>query len=159
MAEAAWRQCGLDRVDLVVSTVTLGKEGADAPTAIAHRVRALHDVVAGRPWLGVAVVDHQLVADIAEGYDVVVLGADKWAQVNEVHWYGDEAARDAALARLPHVAVAPRPPHPSPRAGTADVTVLAVDPAHHPVSATEVRAGRLEWLAPGITDEGWRSHR
>ncbi len=56
------------------------------------------------------VTDEQLIADIAAGYDVVVMGADKWAQVRDPAWYGDDpAARDAALARLPRVLVAPRP--------------------------------------------------
>ena len=38
------------------------------------------------------------------------MGADKWAQVHDPAWYGvDAAARDAALAALPRVLVAPRP--------------------------------------------------
>ena len=60
--------------------------------------------------LGLVVRDHRLVADIAEGYDVVVMGADKWHQIQELQWYDDEADRDATLARLPEVAVALRPP-------------------------------------------------
>ena len=60
---------------------------------------------------------------------------------------GSEAAMRAALARLPPVAVAPR-------AGVrlpvdARVTVLDVDPVHHEVSSSGVRAGRLEWRAGG----------
>ena len=66
-------------------------------------------LVAGRPELGVVVTDAQLVADIARGYDVVVMGADKWAQVNDPAWYDSPAARDAALAALPRVLVVPRP--------------------------------------------------
>ena len=54
--------------------------------------------------------DAQLITDIAAGYDVVVMGADKWAQVRDPAWYdGSTAARDAALARLARVLVAPRP--------------------------------------------------
>ena len=61
-------------------------------------------------WLGAIVTDARLITDIARGYDVVVMGADKWAQVRDPAWYGDDAdARDAAVAALPRVLVAPRP--------------------------------------------------
>ena len=46
-----------------------------------------------RPWLRVVVTDAQLIADIAAGYDAVVMGADKWAQVRDPAWYGDDPAR------------------------------------------------------------------
>ena len=81
-------------------------------------------------------------------YDVVILGADKWAQVIDPAWYGTPAARDAAVFRLPHVALAPRPPHPL-AVDDERVTILTIDPVHHDVSATAVRAGRHQWLAPG----------
>jgi nicotinic acid mononucleotide adenylyltransferase len=80
MAEATVRQCAVDRVDLVLSRSTLGKETVVRPT-IEQRANVLRVVAADRPWLGVVVTDAQLLADIGEGYDVLVLGADKWAQV------------------------------------------------------------------------------
>ncbi len=143
VAEAAWRQCGLDRLDLVVSRDPLGKDrGGQA--ALDDRVALLEALRAGRPWLGVAVTDERLLADVAAGYDVLVLGADKWAQLHDPAWYGGSVeARDAALARLPHVVVAPRAGHPTPE----DVEVLDVHPDHHHVSSTAVRAGRHEWRA------------
>ena len=70
----------------------------------------LERLTASRPWLrrrrDRRAADHRHRA----GYDVVVMGADKWAQVRDPAWYdGSVAARDAALARLARVLVAPRP--------------------------------------------------
>lgn len=147
MAEAAWRQGGLERVDLVVSRQPLGKSPA-APT-LEHRLQVLSDVASSRPWLGVAVSDGRLIADVCLGYDAVVMGHDKWLQVVDPSWYGgSEAARDRAVAALPPVLLALRsgagPPGPLP----PSVTVLDVHPVHGPVSSTLVRGGRLEWMLP-----------
>ena len=141
IAEAARDQCGLDRIDLVVSRVVLAKEHVEHPP-FDERIALLERLAATRPWLGVVATEVQLLADIAEGYDVLVLGADKWAQIQELQFYGGSAdIRDATLARLPTVALVPRPPHPTP----AGVVVLDV-PAHlGEVSSTAVRAGRVDW--------------
>ena len=143
IAEAAWEQCALDRLDLVVSRVPLGKDHVvQAP--VEERVAALERLAAGRSWLGVAVTDARLLADVATGYDVLVVGADKWAQLLDPQWYdGSADARDAALARLPRVVVAPRAGFPAPEG----VLELEVDPAHHHVSSTAVREGRDDWRA------------
>jgi len=144
IARAAIEQCGLDRVDLVLSRGALGKADHDL-VGIEDREGVLRAIASTRPWLGVRVTDDRLIGDIAAGYDVVILGADKWVQINELQWYGGSAAeRDAALARLPQVAAAPRPPFELP----AHVVLLAVDDEHHDVSATAARAGRREWMAP-----------
>jgi len=141
VAEAARAQCALNTVDLIVSRVALGKEGVERPR-LEDRVSVLEAAAAARPWLGVVVTDHQLVADATEGYDVVVMGADKWAQVVDPAFYGGAAqARDAALARLPAVVVAPRPPFEVP----GDVDALDVT---HEASSTAVRDGRSDWMAP-----------
>ncbi len=143
IARAAAEQCALERVDLVLSRDTLGKAHHDL-VRIEDRVRVLEAIATSRPWIGVRVTDDRFIADIAEGYDVIVLGADKWAQVIDPAWYdGSEAARDAAVARLPTVACAPRPPCPMPTGAVA----LDVHPDHHEVSATHVRAGRREWMS------------
>ncbi len=143
VAEAAWQHCELDRLDLVVSRVPLGKDHV-AQTPVEQRIAALERLAAGRPWLAVAVTDAQLLADVAAGYDVLVVGADKWAQLHDPAWYGGSSdARDSALEKLPRLVVAPRAGFPVPE----DVEVLAVDPAHHHVSSTAVRAGRDEWRA------------
>ena len=142
IAEAAHRQCGLERLDLVVSRVALGK-AAPAGPSFEDRIAVLDTIARNRPWLGIRVTDAQLLVDIADGYDVLVLGADKWAQVVDPAWYeGSDAARDDVLARLPEVVVAPRPPWPVPRGRG-----LVVDDAHLPVSATGARTVEPAWMA------------
>jgi hypothetical protein len=145
IAEAAVAAHGLARLDLVISAVALDKEhGGHAP--VAERIAAIEAVVAGRPHLRAATTDAQLIADIAEGYDVCVVGADKWHQLHDVRFYGGSAAaRDAALARLPVLAIAPR--HGVELPAEVAHLVLDVDPAHAEVSSTAVRRGREEWRA------------
>lgn len=146
VAEAAVRRAGLVRLDLVLSRVALGKEGVARPT-VDERADALRAVAASRPWLGVVVTERRLIAEIAEGYDAVVVGADKWRQVIDPAWYsGDPGARDAAVAALPRVLVAPR-------AGDRPdgVELLDVAEDHHAVSATAIRAGEAHaagWVLP-----------
>ncbi len=145
IAEAAVQLAKLDRIDLALSNVALGKEhGGHASTDI--RAAAIRRAARARPWLGVIVTDAQLVAEIAAGYDVVVMGADKWAQVNDPAWYGDDpAARDAALASLPRVLVAPRPGF-----DVVGAEVLDMHPDHADVSSTRARSGEHH-LIPGDT--------
>ena len=142
VAQCAVRQLELDRIDLAISRATLGKAHLGDHT-LADRVAAIERAARTRPWLGVVVLDASLVADIAAGYDAVVMGADKWAQVVDPAWYGhDPAARDAAIAALPRVAVAPR-------AGLTvpDELRLDVPTDIGEISATAVRAGRTDWAA------------
>ena len=141
VAQAALSHCGLHRLDLVVSEEPLGKSAASAAE---ERVARLEAVVAGMTAVRVVRTRLRLLADICRGYDVLVVGADKWAQVLDPAWYGSPGARDAALARLPRVVVAPR-------AGATvpdGVEMLPVDPAVLAVSSSEVRAGRRSWAAP-----------
>jgi hypothetical protein len=107
----------------------------------------LEAVAATRPWLGVVDTDARLLADIAEGYDVLVLGADKWAQVVDPRYYdGSDAARDAAVARLPRLAVATRDALPLPE----DCVRLDVDLPD--VSSTAAREGRHDLVIPEARD-------
>lgn len=135
VAEAARRQAQLDRIDLVLARHTLGKDHLDA-ASVERRRRALDALAADRPWLGVVVTGARLIVDQAAGYDAVVMGADKWEQVVDPGWYGSVEARDAALARLPRVLVAPR-------AGDrpAGVELLDLPPQVAHVNATAVRDG------------------
>ncbi len=143
IAEAALRAHRLDRIDVALSRRALDKEHVEVPR-FADRVAVLEAVTASRPWLGVVVTEAQLLVDIAEGYDVLVMGADKWAQVNDTRYYGgSEAARDDAVRRLPTVCVVPRPPFPVP-----PELLLDVDDALHQVSSSQVRAGRRDWMVP-----------
>jgi hypothetical protein len=102
----------------------------------------------------VTVTEHRHLVDIASGYDVLVLGADKWAQVLDVGFYDSVEHRDRAVAGLPALAVAPRGLLPLPEG----CTVLDVDLAD--VSSTAARAGRSDLIVPearrvlGLEDKG-----
>ncbi len=146
IADAVTAALGLERLDLVMSEVALAKDhGGHAP--LEDRLAAIAAAAVGRPHLRGRVISHRLIADIAEGYDVCVVGADKWHQLHDVAFYGGSAAaRDAALARLPRLAVAPRPGVAAP-ALSGDAVLLDLDPALGEVSSTAVREGREEWRA------------
>lgn len=144
ITDAAVEQCGLSSLDLVVSRVALAKEAGHA-SSLDERVAAV-EAITGRPC---RVTDHQLLADVARGYDVLVVGADKWWQLQDVAFYGGSAAaRDDALRRLPPlIAVAPRAgvpvPVPDPR-----VRLLELPGWVGEVSSSAVRAGAHHWRAP-----------
>jgi hypothetical protein len=162
VAEAARSVGRLDRIDLIVSRVALGKEVLAVP-AFEDRVALLHDIARTRSWLGVVATDACLIVDLARGYDAVVMGADKWRQVNDPAWYGgDLSARDAALGHLPQVLLAPR-------AGDAlegmvdrpEVTLLRVAEDHASVSATAIRddePGARTWMLPEAAAFDSRTH-
>ena len=139
IAEAACRQCALDRVDLVLNRDPLGKTGI---RPLRERIQMLEAVAATRSWLHVAVTDHLHLADIAGGYDVLILGADKWGQVLDVAFYESAEARDDAVARLPTLAVAPR----QGLAVPDDCVVLNVELSD--VSSTAARDGRIDYVVP-----------
>jgi len=154
IAEAAWRQGGLDRLELVLCESPLGKKDADV-APLESRLELLEAICETRPWLGVAVSESELICDIAEGYDAVVMGADKWAQVVDPAWYGGSvAARDDAVRRLPQVLLAPRASH-APAGLPPGAVLLEVHDDHASVSSSAVREGRLEWLAPEASG-AWR---
>jgi len=141
VADAARVHLGLDRIDLVVSRRALAKEHVEHPPWD-HRLRVVREVVASRPWLGLVVTEHQLLVDIARGYDVLVVGADKYHQIHEPRWYPSDADRARALAGLPRLAVAPRPPW-----ATPPELALPLDVAYRAVSSTLARAGRRDLMA------------
>lgn len=153
LAETAIAQLGLDRVDFALSARTLGKDDSRL-RPIDDRVAELTAISSGNARIGVTMTPHSLVADIAQGYEVIILGADKWHQVLDPVWYAGIDARNEALQRLPLVALAARPPWTMPGEDASadppvgvDVVILDTDPSHHPVSATDVRAGREDWRA------------
>jgi nicotinic acid mononucleotide adenylyltransferase len=147
IAEAARRQGGLDRIELVLSRFPLGKD--PAVPSFEHRLQVLNAVAASRPWLAVTVTDKRLIADVAAGYDAVIMGSDKWIQVCDPAWYGGSPqVRDAALARLPQVWLVERPGYESVPLGPDRGRLLIVDQDHAEVSSSQVRAGRRDWMAP-----------
>ncbi|MEM8902064.1 MAG: hypothetical protein AAGA17_00680 [Actinomycetota bacterium] len=126
-------------VTWVVSRVALEKEDVIVPS-LTDRLAVLHEVADGHPWLHVEVTTAQLLADLAAGYDAIVMGADKWHQIHDVAYYDDEPARDAAIASLPRPLVVPR--------GDLHVPAhhrLDVDDTHR-VSSTAARAGRRDLM-------------
>jgi len=146
IADAAVSRFELEHLDLVISRLALAKDHAGhAP--VEERLAAIDAVArAGRPWLYAAVTEKRLIADIAEGYDVCVLGSDKWHQLRDPTFYANSVAeRDAALARLPTLAVAARDGEQLPR--DAAVVLLDIPPEHRGVSSTAVREGREDWRA------------
>ena len=147
IAEAAVSAGALDRLDLAISRVALGKDAASQPPLVS-RVAVLERLTLARPWLRVIVTDAQLITDIATGYDVVVMGADKWAQVRDPAWYNDStAARDAALSGLARVLVVPRPGF-----VVVDADALELPPHFGMVSSSAARAGNAELIAPECRD-------
>jgi hypothetical protein len=142
IAAAAREQCNLDVVVLAHSHRVLGKDEVERPL-FRHRIEVLEAVAASHDWLRADVTSAQLLVDIAAGFDVVIMGADKWFQIQEVSWYDDVVHRDLSIARLPQVVVAPRHPLIVPP------EVQLYLPAHtiDGISSTDARAGRLDVMA------------
>lgn len=143
IAEAAREQCRLDAIDIVVNELPLAKPNV---RPLATRVAMLEAIAASRPWLRVVITDLRHLADIAATYDVLVLGADKWVQVLDVAFYESSAARDAAVARLPQLAVAPRDGLATPDG----CVVLELDATLAEVSSTAARTGQMHVVPPEI---------
>lgn len=140
IAAAAREQRQLDRVVLAFSRRPINKEHIDRPR-FDHRVEVARTEAAAIDWLEVLVTDARLLVDIARGYDVLIMGADKWQQVIDPQYYGGDVARDDAVAALPELAIAPRPPLPVPRRH-----LLHVEAAHAEVSSTRAREGMLSMM-------------
>lgn len=142
IAAAARARHRLDRIDLTVSRVALGKGCLERPI-LEDRLDVLRAEAAEHEWLAVVLTDAALIVDIAHGYDVVIMGADKWAQVRDQAWYDSPAERDRALAELPTLAIAPRPPHQVP-----EEHQLAVSPELGTISSTLARDGHRDLMTP-----------
>ena len=109
-----------------------------------ERHEAIRGATSSRPWLRAAETEHQLLVDIAQGYDFLIVGGDKAAQLLDPVFYGgSEAGRDLALSRLPALVVAPRPGGFVP----GDAIVLELPEWVAGISSTAVRSGRVEWKA------------
>ncbi len=139
--DAARRHHQLDRVDLAISRRALAKEDVDHPR-FEHRITVIRNSLAELPWAAVTTTTEQLLADIARGYDLVIMGADKWWQIHELHWYRSEKHRDETLDRLPEVAVFPRNGFDNP----PDITLHLDDEALAMVSSSRARSGETHLM-------------
>jgi hypothetical protein len=151
ISSVARRRHDLDRIVWSVSRVALAKEVVDHPR-FEHRIEVLEHVASTTPWLDIRVTEAQLLVDVADGFDLLVMGADKWTEIQRVEWYEDVRARDAAIAALPPVAIAPRPPHEVPTE-----LVLDVDEILRSVSSSRARAGALDLMLPAARDFALRT--
>ena len=143
VAEAAHEQVPLDGICMVISRDPLVK-ASEAPAPVAERLQAIRTAGSSRPWLTAAETNHRLLVDIAQGYDFLIVGGDKAAQLLDPVFYGgSEEERDLAVARLPALIVAPRPGGFVPD----DAIVLELPEWVARVSSTAVRSGRVEWKA------------
>ena len=80
IAEAASRQGGLDRAR--PGRVDRSRWAKTRPVPTLDDRLSVLEAIGRHPSLaGGAVTDRQLIADVAAGYDAVVVGADKWLQV------------------------------------------------------------------------------
>lgn len=143
----------LDRIDLVVSTSALAKEDVLHPR-FEHRIEVLRQAVAGSDWLEVRVTEQQLLVDIAAGYQVLIVGADKWWQIQDPEWYDDDpVARDSAMAALPTVAIAPREGLETP----PELTLPVPPELTRNISSTAARNGALEVMVPAAHEFALRT--
>ena len=143
ISEAALTQHSLDVVVWSVSRVALAKESVTRPR-LEDRLAVLDEIATRFDWLEIAVTEVQLLSDIAEGFDVIVMGADKWHQIHDPVFYGNEPTRrDASIAALPTVAIAARPPH-----GCPDHLVLDLPDWVGTVSSTLARTTDPRLMAP-----------
>jgi nicotinic acid mononucleotide adenylyltransferase len=167
IVESTIKVCGLESLTLLLSEHALGKNPNEQEAAI---VRARTIIAACRhlPQVRASTTRKQLLADLASGYDLIVMGADKWWQIHEERWYTSAAEKQLALASLPFVVVVPRDGSnrtPTNSSGFGDTSNMRADDLHafdHPagfmildlgdpklreVSSTGVRDGKTEWRA------------
>ncbi len=145
---AAITHLELDELHLVISEAPLAKARPARPT-LPQRLEVIRASIAHIGAASVHTTERQLIADIASGYDAVVMGADKWRQIHDIAFYRDDAHRDEAIGSLPRVVVAARDDVEVPTELrlplTSDVTA---------VSSTGAREGNVAWMTPAARDSG-----
>ena len=140
IVNSAINHFGISELHLAISTVALGKEKLTVPS-VADRVEILRRSLNQIPEASVLETRKQLIADIAEGYDLVILGADKWAQLHDLSFYKDKEHMAQCLRRLPKLAVAPRNGIAVPQE-----ILLTVPEEINSISSSQVRRGKFEWM-------------
>ena len=140
IANSAIQRFDISELHLVISTVALGKEKLTVPS-VTDRIEILEKSIQLIPEASALETPKQLIADIAEGYDLVILGADKWAQLHDSTFYKDEQHMSECLSRLPKLAVAPRNGIAVPKE-----ILLTVPEEINSISSSQVRRGKFEWM-------------
>lgn len=140
ICEAVIEQHQLTSLDLVVSRTPLAKQTGERPS-LDERIEVIEASTAHLEVVRVIVTELRLIADISSGYDLVIMGADKWHQINDVVFYESADHRDDAIARLPTLALVDRGGAPIPTEHRLHV------PEHiDPISSTAARLGRTDWM-------------
>ena len=140
IVEAALSAHPLTQLDLVVSRRALAKDVIDHPT-LEERVDVIKASISHLAVVTVQVTDLQLIADIAESYDMVIMGADKWVQINDLAFYDSPEHQIECLQRLPQLAIASRGDQDVP----ADARLVVPEPIDE-VSSTGARGGNVLWM-------------
>jgi hypothetical protein len=140
IAHAARDHLDASAVHWIVSRAALGKADATAPT-FDDRIAVLREVATEHRWLEIHVTNARFIADVADGYDAVVLGADKWRQVIDPSWYDSADECEHFRQRLPRVLVVPRA-----NDRPLGVELLDVASSYRSVSSTAARAGTREFM-------------
>jgi len=140
IVRASIQQFSLDQIDLAVSEIALAKPVIEKPS-LEERIRVLETSVADIPQSQVIRTQLQLIADIADGYDVVIMGADKWAQIHDKSFYDDDIHMRYCLSRLPELAVAPRDGIDVPKKILLDVPETIA-----PISSSKAQKEMFEWM-------------
>ena len=83
ISEAAITHCNVDTVVWTVSRIALAKEEVVRPL-FEHRLAVLQEVAKEFEWLKVKVTEKQLLADIALGYDLLIMGAAAYSRVRHM---------------------------------------------------------------------------
>ena len=108
ISEAAITHCNVDTVVWTVSRIALAKEEVVRPL-FEHRLAVLHEVAKEFEWLEVKVTEMQLLADIALGYDLLIMGADKWHQIQDPVFYDNNPGlRDSVPVSYTHLTLPPK---------------------------------------------------
>lgn len=149
IVEAALGSHALSQIDLMISRRALAKDVVDHPS-LDHRVDVVRASFSHLPEVDVRTTDLQLIADIAESYDLVIMGADKWAQINDITFYDSSDHRANCLQRLPKLAIASRGDQPVP----PDARLIVPDHIA-PVSSTAARGGHLPWMTKAAQAAGY----
>jgi len=107
IATSALDTHNLTRLDITVSRSALGKGTISFPT-FSDRIDVLRSSFEQFENIQIVVTTKRLLSEMSQGYDLLVLGGDKWVQIHELRWYASSEDRTEALALLPDVAIADR---------------------------------------------------